>query len=174
VRHLRPLESLWLLTEDIALCSVNYSDVECITFIYNHYHFFHCRPQWPRGLRRGPAVTRMLRLRVRIPPGTWMSFSCECCMLSGIGLCDELITRPEKSYWLWCVVVCELETSWMRRPWPTGRSCEKKKKKSLLSVGLDNAVIIATRYRLHGPGIESRWQQDFPHLPRSAPEPSIL
>ena len=31
-------------------------------------------------------------------------------MLSGRGLCDELITRPEESYRLWCVV-CDLETS---------------------------------------------------------------
>jgi len=28
---------------------------------------------------------------------------------SGRGLCDELITRPEESYRLWCVVVCDLE-----------------------------------------------------------------
>jgi len=42
------------------------------------------------------------------------------CVLSGRGLCDELITRPEMSYRLWCVVMCDLETSWMRRPWPTG------------------------------------------------------
>ena len=36
-------------------------------------------------------------------------------------VCDRLITRPEDSYWLWCVVVCDLETSSrMRRPWPTG------------------------------------------------------
>jgi hypothetical protein len=27
------------------------------------------------------------------------------------GLCDELITRPEKSYRLRSVVVCDLETS---------------------------------------------------------------
>jgi len=33
---------------------------------------------------------------------------CECCVLSGRGLCDELITRPEESYRLWCVVVCDL------------------------------------------------------------------
>ena len=33
-----------------------------------------------------------------------------CRVLSGRGLCDELITRPEKSYRLWCVVVCNLET----------------------------------------------------------------
>jgi len=28
-------------------------------------------------------------------------------MLSGRGLYDELITHPEESYWLWCVV-CDL------------------------------------------------------------------
>jgi len=40
---------------------------------------------------------------------------CECCVLSGRGLCDELITRPGESYRLCCVVVCDLETSRMRR-----------------------------------------------------------
>jgi len=29
--------------------------------------------------------------------------------LSGRGLCDELITRPEESYRLCCVVVCDLK-----------------------------------------------------------------
>ena len=38
-----------------------------------------------------------------------MFVCCECCVLSGRGLCDELITRPEESYRLWCVVVCDLE-----------------------------------------------------------------
>ena len=33
---------------------------------------------------------------------------CECCVLSGRGLCDELIIRPEEFYRLWCVVVCDL------------------------------------------------------------------
>ena len=40
-----------------------------------------------------------------------MSVSCECCFLSGRVLCDELITRPEDSYRLWCDVVCDLETT---------------------------------------------------------------
>jgi len=30
-------------------------------------------------------------------------------VLSGRGLCDELITRPEESYRLCCVVVCDLQ-----------------------------------------------------------------
>ena len=35
----------------------------------------------------------------------------ECRVLSGRDLCDELITLPEESYRLWCVVVCDLVTS---------------------------------------------------------------
>ena len=38
-------------------------------------------------------------------------------MLSGRGLCDELITRPEESYPLCCVVVCDLETSRIGAPY---------------------------------------------------------
>jgi len=38
-----------------------------------------------------------------------MFVCCGCCVLSGRGLCNELITRPEESYRLWCVVVCDLE-----------------------------------------------------------------
>ena len=68
---------------------------------------------------RSPAA-RLLIFWVRIPPRAWMSVCCACCVLSGRGLCGELITRSEESYWLCCVVVCDLETSWMRRPWPTG------------------------------------------------------
>jgi len=49
-------------------------------------------------------------------------------VLSGRCLCDEPITRPEESYRLWRVVVYDLETSWMRRPWPAfGRNVKKKK-----------------------------------------------
>ena len=38
-------------------------------------------------------------------------------MLPGRGLCDELITRPEESYRLWCVVVYDLETSRIGAPY---------------------------------------------------------
>jgi hypothetical protein len=44
-----------------------------------------------------------------------MFVCCECCVLSGRGLCDGLITRPEESYRLWLVVVCDHETSKTRR-----------------------------------------------------------
>jgi len=61
-----------------------------------------------------------------------MSFCRECCVLSGRALCDELITRPEKSYRLWCVDVCDLEKNnprewgWRPRP-PMGLSRQEKK-----------------------------------------------
>jgi len=38
-------------------------------------------------------------------------------VLSGRGLCDELITRPEESYRLCCVVVCDLDTSTIGAPY---------------------------------------------------------
>ena len=94
--------------------------------------YIYSRSQWPRGLRRRSAAARLLRLWVRIPPGAWMSVCCVCCVFSGRGLCDELIPRPEESHRLWCVVVCDLETLKMRRPWPAlGRSVTGKKGKNI-------------------------------------------
>jgi len=53
-----------------------------------------------------------------------MFVCCECCVLSGRGLCDELITHPECG-----VSLCDVGTSKkVRRPWPAlGRSATKKK-----------------------------------------------
>jgi hypothetical protein len=81
----------------------------------------------PRGQRRSSAAAHLLRLWVKIPPGAWTFVCCECCVLSGRGLCDELISRPEESYRLLCVIVCDLETSSTRRPWPAG-ACRTKNK----------------------------------------------
>jgi hypothetical protein len=54
-------------------------------------------------IRRGSAAARFLGLLVRIPPGSWMSVSCECCVFSGRDLCVGLITRPEEYYRVSCV-----------------------------------------------------------------------
>jgi hypothetical protein len=70
-----------------------------------------------------------MRLWVRIPPGAWMSVCYDCCVLSGRGLCDVLITRPAKSFRMCFVNVCDIETSWIRRPWPTRGCCAKRRKK---------------------------------------------
>jgi len=106
-----------------------------ILFYFKSIYGFFCRSQWPRGLRRRSAAARLLRSWVRIPPlEAGMFVCCECCVLSRRDLCDELITHPEESYRLWFVVVCDLETLRMRRPWPAlGRSATGKKKASFTS-----------------------------------------
>ena len=82
----------------------------------NHYNIntlkhINCQSQRPHGLRCRSAAARLLRSWVQIPLRAWMFVCCECSVLSGRGLCDKLITHPEESYRLWCVVVCHLETS---------------------------------------------------------------
>ena len=64
-----------------------------------------------------PQAAHMLKSWVRIPPAAWIFVCFECRVLSGRGLCNELITRPEESYRLCCVVVCDLETSRMGAPY---------------------------------------------------------
>ena len=84
----------------------------CLLGLLAH-HFLHVsRPQ----------AAHLLRSWVRMPPGAWIFVCCECRVLSGRGLCDELITRPEESYGLWCVFVCDLETSRMGAPYIYGIS----------------------------------------------------
>ena len=64
-----------------------------------------------------PQAARLLRSWVRVPPEAWIFVCCECRALSGRGLWDELVTRPEESYRMCCVVVCDLETSRMSAPY---------------------------------------------------------
>jgi len=44
-----------------------------------------------------------------------MFVCCEYCVLSGRGIYYGFITRPEESYRLWRVVVCDLGTSNTRK-----------------------------------------------------------
>ena len=80
-------------------------------YLLFYYIYVFCRSQWPRGLRRRSSAARLLRSWFPIPPGSWTCVCCECCVLSGRGLCDGLITRPEEFYRLWRVVVCDQENS---------------------------------------------------------------
>jgi hypothetical protein len=89
------------------LLSKNISEIHIFNFGYLSSG---SRSQWPRGLRRGSAAARLLELWVWIPPEAWFSVPCDCCILSGIGRCVGLITRPEESYRVWCVWV------WLRGP----------------------------------------------------------
>ena len=76
-------------------------------YIYIYVSIYMPVPVAARGLRNRSSAARLLRLWVRIPPGAWMFVCCECCVLSGTGLCDGLITRPEESYRMWGVFVCD-------------------------------------------------------------------
>jgi hypothetical protein len=53
------------------------------------------------------AAERLLGSWVRIPPAAWMFVSCTVFVLSGRGLCDGPIPRPEESYRLGCVSECD-------------------------------------------------------------------
>jgi hypothetical protein len=76
------------------------------------------------------------------PAGAWIFVCCGCCVLSGRGLCDGPIPRPEESYRLRCVIVCGLETSCMRRPWPALGCCARNKQNSLVICMLINLDMI--------------------------------
>jgi hypothetical protein len=87
------------------------------------------RVRWSRCLRRRSTVALLLGLRVRIPPGVWMSVYCECCVLSGRGLCDGPITHPEESYRVWSVVFLNVTEEPRRRSSHTGGLSSRYKKK---------------------------------------------
>ena len=55
--------------------------------------------------------------------GAWISVCCKGCVLSGTGLCDGLITRPDESYRVWCLCV---------------RVIEKTRREGLSPLGLAN------------------------------------
>ena len=124
-------------------CSKLDAGIRAVKYYVFYEHFdsqnYLCHSRWLRSLRRRSTAARLLRLWVRIPSGACLSVYCECCVLSGRGLCDELITSPEGSYRLWCVVVCDLETCRMRRPWPTwGGRAESPKTNYVLDLIMHN------------------------------------
>ena len=53
---------------------------------------------WPRGLKCGSAAARNAGIASSNPAGACLSVCFECCVLSGTGLCDRPITRPEDSH----------------------------------------------------------------------------
>ena len=96
--------------------------VNIMVFILCIFVTYTCCGQMPAAARskHGSAAARLLGLRVRIPPGAWMSFSCECCVLSGTGLCVGLITCPEESCRVWCVLNVIVKPRHWGDPGPLG------------------------------------------------------
>jgi len=67
--------------------------------------------------------------------------------LSGRGLCDELITRPEESYRLCCVVVCDLETSRIGAPYIYDiRSLRVKSGQSFPNAAREQILLIISKH----------------------------
>ena len=78
----------------------------------------------PRGLRCESAAAYLLEMWVRIPPGSWVSVCCDCCVLWSRGLWVGLIARPEEFYRAWGVWVwswsLDMNRTWLRgaaEPW---------------------------------------------------------
>jgi coenzyme F420-reducing hydrogenase gamma subunit len=61
--------------------------------------------------------TEYKRIKRKFRRGSFMFVSCERCVLPGKGLCVGPITCQGESYRLRCVIVCDLDSSRMRRPW---------------------------------------------------------
>jgi len=86
------------------------------------YQIFMCRSQWERGLGVGvrPLACWNCGFESRRQHGCLSLVSTVCCQVEGSARADQ---SAQVSYRLWCVVVCYLITSIMRRPWAAlGRS----------------------------------------------------
>ena len=78
----------------------------------------------PKALFCGRSLPRTVGSN---PAGVWIFFSCDCCVLSGRGLCVGMITSLEESYRMWGV-----QWLWLRSPvgetmTPNGVKVPKKK-----------------------------------------------
>ena len=71
------------------------------------------------------------------------------------GLCDGPIPRPEESYRLWCIIVCNLETSRMRRPWPALGCCATKE--NVIHDRTDNDELITSCLYSASTRIATNW-----------------
>ena len=58
--------------------------------VFTNINDYISRSQWPRGLRGRSVAARLLRLWVRIPPGTWMS-------VAGVVYCQVEVFATSRS-----------------------------------------------------------------------------
>jgi hypothetical protein len=82
--------------------------------------------QWPRSLRCGSVAVRLLKLWVRIQPGT--DASCEC-LVSSIEVSATRRSLFQRSLTAVCVCVCDRETSIVRRICHTRAGCAMKRRR---------------------------------------------
>jgi hypothetical protein len=101
-----------------------WSRIVCVLSVCNVFvlcsHVNMSRSQWQCGLRCRSTASYLLRSWVQFPPGAWMFVV--SCVLSGRGLCDELIARPG-GVLLTVVCCCVIKKPRvMRWPWKNGHS----------------------------------------------------
>jgi hypothetical protein len=92
-----------------------------------------------------------------------MFFSCTVFVVSGRGLCDGPIPRPEESYRLWCVSECDqvkiktLYTCYEQ----VGRRGKDYDERYVGDRGRDSAVSVGTCQWLDDLELERCWRQDI-------------
>jgi hypothetical protein len=107
-----------------------------------------------KGLKqyKNGSKVKKTRTEKKIPPGAWMFVSCEwCVLLSGTGLCDEPIPRPEESYRLCCVSQCD-QKKLQTRHWngKTGVARRGRLKKKLPTVSHKSEPYVQWKYSMLG------------------------
>jgi hypothetical protein len=83
-----------------------------------------------------------------MPPGAWMSVSCECCLSSGGNYCDRLIPRTEDSYRL-CVCVCHCVIRCNSNPLHAQRGGTRSQTKKERTVHLKQSGSTPETYTTH-------------------------
>ena len=125
----------------------------------------HSRSQLQRGLRRRSSAARLLRLWLRIPPGAWMSAVVSVVFCQVEVSSTGWITRPEESYRVWCVDVCDIDTSIMKSSWPTGGLLSQKEtKQTFLTKATDGGERSSSRPGRFTPvriKLQARWAQQL-------------
>jgi len=98
-------------------------------------------------LERGSAAARLMGLRVRMPPGTWASVSCDGCWQVEVSVLGRSLVQRSPTE---CgVSECDLETSKTKRLMPT-MAAEPWKKYSILAKFWKRSNNIK-RFEKHGP-----------------------
>jgi len=94
-----------------------------------------------------------------------MYVSCECCHVEVSA--SGLIIRPEESYRLWYVVVCDRKVSTMRRPWPSrGMSRHGVGVKLCIILQRPGTVLLSLESRYSRQDFERPRSVFFPHRNR--------
>jgi hypothetical protein len=137
------------------------------------WYFGKSQSRWSCGQKHRSDDPWLLGLRVRIPQGEWMFVACVCCVLSGRGLCDGLITRTEESCRV-CVCVCltvrDLETPTMKWSRPIWTVAQQEKKLGI-SIFVINKKLPNSMG--HSPSWESNRFSASQEIPRNFWNPQV-